>query len=181
MKTSLKVIAFMAAIAVLVSVQSAVAQAKKVMTSKVEAQVKGVTQGTLQGAWKVTEFSTSISSASKITTTAQPGIFIFTKKHYSIMFLSIDKPRSEVPLKNPTDAQKVAAWEPLSANSGSYEITGTTLTTHPMIAKNPAVMKPGAFVTYDFKIQRNTLLLTPKESNTAPGSNPPTFKFLRLE
>jgi hypothetical protein len=181
MKTSLIVVACVAALAVFVSVQSVVAQAKKVVPSKVEAQVKGVTQGTLQGAWKVTEFSTSISSASKITTTAQPGIFIFTKKHYSIMYLSTDKPRPEIPLKNPTDAQKVATWEPLSANSGSYEINGTTLTTHPMIAKNPAVMKPGAFVTYDFKIQGNTLLLTPKESNTVPGGNPPTFNLLRLE
>jgi len=181
MKASLKVISCMAALAVLVSVQSAVAQAKKVVPSKVETRAKGVTQGTLQGAWKVTEFSTSISSASKITTTAQPGIFIFTKKHYSIMFLSIDKPRPEVPPKNPTDAQKVAAWEPLSANSGFYEINGTTLTTHPLIAKNPAVMKPGGFVTYDFIIQGNTLLLTPRESNTVPGGNPPTFKLARLE
>jgi hypothetical protein len=181
MKTSLKVIACLAALAVLVTVQSAVAQSQNVVPTRGVTQAKLVTQGTLQGVWKVTEFSTSISSASKITTTAQPGIFIFTKKHYSIMFLSIDKPRPEVPPKNPTDAQKVAAWEPLSANSGSYEIKGTTLTTHPLIAKNPAVMKPGAFVTYDFKIQGNTLLLTPKESNTVPGGNPPTFKFLRLE
>jgi hypothetical protein len=181
MKTSLKVIACIAALAVFMVVQSAFAQGKNAVSGKVIAQSKGVTQGTLQGAWKVTEFSTSISSASKITTTAQPGIFIFTKKHYSIMFLSIDKPRPEVPLQNPTDAQKVAAWGPLSANSGSYEIKGTTLTTHPMMAKNPAVMKPGAFVTYDFKIQGNTLLLTPKESNTVPGGNPPTFKLVRLE
>jgi hypothetical protein len=169
------VIACMVALVVLVTIQSAAAQAKKVKSGKV------VAQGKLEGAWKITEFSTSVSSTSKITTTAQPGIFIFTKQHYSIMFLSIDKPRPEIPPKNPTDAQKVAAWEPLSANSGSYEIKGTTLTTHPMIAKNPAVMKSGAFVTYDFKIEGNTCLLTPKESNTVPGGNPPTYKLARLE
>jgi len=97
------------------------------------------------------------------------------------MFISSDKPRPDLPLQNPTDAQKIAAFEPFSANSGTYEIKGTILTTHPMVAKNPTVMKPGAFVTYDFKIQGNTLLLTPKESNTVPGSNPPTFKLIRLE
>ena len=181
MKTSVKIIACMAALAVLVTVQSAAAQVKNVMPGKVTAQAKGVTQGILQGVWKVTEFSTSVSSASTITTTAQPGIFIFTKKNYSIMFVSSDGPRPDLPLQNPTDAQKTAAWGPFSANSGSYEIKGTTLTTHPVVAKHPAVMKPGAFVTYDFKIQGNTLLLTPKESNTVPGGNPPTFKLVRLE
>ena len=180
MTTSLKVIACMLALVVLVSVQSAVAQSKNVAPSKRATQAKPVTQG-IQGVWKVTEFSTSISIASRITTTAQPGIFIFTKKNYSIMFISSDKPRPEVPLQKPTNDQKIAAWEPFSANSGTYEIKGTILTTHPVVAKNPAVMKPGAFVTYDFIIQGNTLLLTPKESNTVPGGAPPTFKLVRLE
>jgi hypothetical protein len=175
MKTSLKVIACMAALAVLVTVQSAVAQVKKVVPGKVAAQ------GKLEGVWKIAEFSTAVSSASTITTTAQPGIFIFTKKHYSIMFISSDKPRPNLPLQNATDAQRVAAWGPFSANSGTYEIKGTTLTTHPLVAKHPAVMKPGAFVTYDFKIEGNTRLLTPKESNTVPGGTPPTYKLVRLE
>jgi hypothetical protein len=181
MKTSLKAIACMAVLIVLVTVQSAAAQVKNVVPSKVVTQPKGVTQGILQGVWKVTEFSTAISSASAITTTAQPGIFIFTKNHYSIMFVSSEGPRPELPIQNPTDAQKISAWEPFSANSGTYEIKGTILTTHPVVAKNPTVMKTGAFVTYGFKIQGNTLLLTPKESNTVPGGNPPTFKLMRLE
>jgi hypothetical protein len=169
------VIACMVALVVLVTIHSAAAQVKKVMPGKV------VAQGKLEGVWKITEFSTSVSSASTITTTAQPGIFIFTKKHYSIMFISSDKPRPDLPLQNATDAQRVAAWGPFSANSGTYEIKGTTLTTHPVVAKHPAVMKPGAFVTYDFKIEGNTRLLTPKESNTVPGGNPPTYKLVRLE
>ena len=138
-------------------------------------------KGKLKGVWKITEFSMSIPSAGTITTTAQPSIFIFTKKNYSIMFVSSDKPRPDLPLQDPTDAQKVAAWGPFSANSGTYDIKGTTLTTYPVVAKHPAVMKPGAFVTYDFKIQGNTLLLTPKDSNTVPRGNPPTFKLVRLE
>jgi hypothetical protein len=181
MRKAKAIIACMGALAVLVTVQSATAQVKNVVPGKVVTQRKVVPQGKLEGVWKVTEFSTSVSSVSTITTTAQPGIFIFTKKHYSIMFISSDKPRPELPLQNPTDAQKSTAWGPFSANSGPYEIKGTTLTTHPVVAKNPAVMKPGAFVTYDFKIQENTLLLTPRESNTVPGGNPPTFKLARLE
>jgi hypothetical protein len=181
MKTSLKAIACMFALVVLASAQSAVAQSKNMVPTKGVTKAKLVTQGLVQGVWKVAEFSTSVSNASRITTTAQPGIFIFTKKNYSIMFISSDKPRPEVPLQNPTSAQKIAAWEPFSANSGTYEIEGTTLRTHPVVAKNPTVMKPGAFVTYDFKIEGNTLLLTPKESNTVPGANPPTFKLVRLE
>jgi hypothetical protein len=176
MKASLRVIACMAALAILMVVQSASAQVKKAVPGKV------VAQGMVQGVWKITEFSMSDPSAgTTITTTAQPSIFIFTKKNYSIMYVSSDRPRPDLPLQDPTDAQKLAAWGPFSANSGTYEIKGTTLTTHPVVAKHPAVMKPGAFVTYDFKIQGNTLLLTPKESNTVPGGNPPTFKLVRVE
>jgi len=159
-----KYISCVASLAALMTVQTALARGK------------------LKGVWKFTEFSISGPNAgSTINTPAQPGIFSFTKKHYSIMFLSSDKPRPEYRLQGATDAEKMMAWEPFSANSGTYEIKGTTLTTHPVIAKNPTVMKPGAFVTYVFSVKGKTLLLTPKDSNTVPGGNPPTFKLIRLE
>lgn len=171
-----KYIACMAFLAALMSMQPAFPQGKlkKAQTRSVQTRLAGV--------WKVTEFATPVPSVnSVITTTAQPGIFIFTKRNYSIMYVSSSKPRPRYPQQNPTEAQKVAAWEPFSANAGTYEIKGSILTTHPLVAKNPAVMAPGAFVNYTFKFEGNTLLLTPKDSNTVPGANPPTFKLTRLE
>ncbi|CAN5804677.1 hypothetical protein BH18ACI5_BH18ACI5_05850 [soil metagenome] len=80
-----------------------------------------------------------------------------------------DLPTAQDPEKL-TDAEKMAryeAWELLTANAGTYEIKGTTLTIHPMVAKNPSVM--GQAQTREFKIDGKTLTLIQK-STTAPGT-----------
>jgi hypothetical protein len=37
-----------------------------------------------------------------------------------------------------------ALWGPLVANAGTYQISGDLITIHPLVAKIPVVMKPGA-------------------------------------
>jgi hypothetical protein len=112
-------------------------------------------------------------------TNPQPGFIIFTKKHYSLVALSGDKPRPDLPQKDATDAQKVATWTPLTATLGTYEVKGTTLTFHPIVAKNP--VQPGAFITWDFKIVGDTLFMMVKATNAGPVANPPTFRQVRVE
>ena len=79
----------------------------------------------------------------------QPGLYLFTKQHYSIVTLNGTEPRKDFgtaadPAKL-TDAEKMAryeAWRTLTANSGTYQVSGSTLTTRPLVAKDPAVMGP---------------------------------------
>jgi hypothetical protein len=81
MKTSLKAIAFMAALAVLMTIQSAVAQAR------------------LEGVWKITEVTLSRPNGEKITAPqAQPNLIIFTKRYYSLVSVAADKPRPDLAL-----------------------------------------------------------------------------------
>ena len=160
MKKSLIVIACMAALAVLVTVQSAAAQGK------------------LEGVWKTTEITLTGPNARTITN-PQPGFIIFTKKHFSIVAISGDKPRPDLPQKEATDAQKVATWTPLNATIGTYEVKGTTFTFHPILAKNP--LEPGSFTTWDFKAEGNTILATQKANKAGPSANPVTFKWVRVE
>jgi len=160
MKTSLKVIACMAALAVFVAVQSAAAQGK------------------LQGVWKLTEVAFTGPNARTITP-VEPGIWIITTKHIGFVAITGEKPRPELPQRDATDAQKVATWGPLQAMVGAYEVKGTTITAHPIVGKNPA--KPGRFTTLDFKIEGNTLLTTPKTNQDGPIANPYTLKMIRLE
>ena len=154
------IIACMAALAVFLIVQSAAAQGK------------------LEGVWKVTETTTTGPNARTITA-PQPGIWIFTKKHCSSVGITGDKPRPDLPQQGATDAQKVATWTPLVANAGTYEIKGTTITIHPIVGKNP--FPPGAFTTFDFKIEGNTVTVTAKATANGPVANPYTLKLVRVE
>ena len=60
-------------------------------------------------------------------------------------------------------------WQPFAANSGTYEIKGTTLTRRALVAKNVAVMTNPPAVG-EFKLQGNTLVLTNKSVAGQPAS-----------
>lgn len=160
MRKAKTIIACMAALAVLVTVQSAAAQGK------------------LQGVWKVTE-TTLTGPNARTTKPAETDILIFTKKYLSAVVVTAEKPRPALPQKDATDAQKLATWEPFLAATGTYEVKGTTFTFHPIAAKNP--VEPGEFITFDFKIEGNTLSLTLKANKAGPIANPMTIKMVRLE
>jgi len=159
MKTCLKVIACMAALAFLMLVQSASAQGK------------------LEGVWKITHVTLTGPNAQTITN-PQPGFMIFTKKYSSLVGITGDKPQPDLP-QNATDAQKLATWNPLAATVGTYEIKGTTVTRHNIVAKNG--VKRGSFGTADFKIEGNTLTMTFKANQDGPIANPTTITLVRME
>jgi hypothetical protein len=133
-------------------------------------------QGKLEGVWKITEVTMAGLNARTISNPA-PSLFIFTKKHYNLAFATADRPI--LPRQNATDAQNLAAWTPFSAESGTYEVKGTELTIHPIIAKNTYILKPGSFLTSDIKLQGNTLVLTQKADQDGPKSG--TMKLVRVE
>jgi len=73
-------------------------------------------------------------------------------------------------------------WGPLLANAGTYEVSGDLITIHPLVAKTPVVMKPGATEVYRFRIEGKTLTL--RQVRNARGvtvDSAPTFKFVRVE
>ena len=159
MKKSLVVVACMAALAVLLAVQSAAAQ------------------GRLEGVWQYTEF-TSPDPNAKPTPSTQPGLLVFTKKYWSMILVTGDRPG--LPQKDATDAQKVAAWTPFNSSSGTYEVKGNTYTAKTIVSKDPGGMNPDFFITVEFKIDGNTLITTPKATNAGP-INMGSAKLTRLE
>jgi Lipocalin-like domain len=88
----------------------------------------------LKGAWRVVEVT---APDGKVDSKPEPGLYIFTDRHYSIM--RVNQPRTALP-EAPTDKDRLAAFDPFTANSGTYQIKGTQLMTQPMVAKNPNVM-----------------------------------------
>ncbi len=136
-------------------------------------------QGKLEGVWKLAEINVSSPQAQTIKATA-PSLITFTKKHYSVLLLSAET-RPDLPQQGATDAQKLAAWAPFESYAGTYEIKGTTFTGRNILAKNPFAMKAGDFLTCDFSVVGDTLIITPKVTSTGPVANPPKYKMVRVE
>lgn len=147
-----------------------------VVVLAVGASMIGRSQGpSLEGAWRVTEVVVTGANAST-NKTPQPGLYLFTKKHYSVVSVRGVAPRKDIPAAkdaaNLTDAEKMAryeAWDPFTANAGTYEVKGNTLTTRAIVAKNPSVMG-GEGQTREFKIDGKTLTLIQKSAAGQPAS-----------
>src|SRR5688572_10176532 len=87
----------------------------------------------LQGVWRVTEIVVTGANAAT-NKSPQPGLYVFTKQHYSIITVNGTAPRKDVGTpKDPaklTDAEKIAryeVWDAFTANSGTYQVSGSTL------------------------------------------------------
>jgi hypothetical protein len=144
------------------------------------------TKSPVEGVWKVTEWVLpGRNAAEKGTSITNPeaGLVIFTKGYYSQ--LVVRQPRTAVPEpkdpQNLTDAEKIARyehWRPFTANSGTYEVKGSTLIIRGMVAKNVAVIANGTSVELTFKLDGpNTLWLIPPPS----AAREPQTKLTRLE
>ena len=117
-------------------------------------------------------------------TALQPELMIFTGKHYSRTADTGAQPRPttgyRIPGK-PTLEELQAAWGPFVANAGSYEVSGTTLTLHAIVAKNPRAQADGNFTRLTVRLDGNTLWLTPVETEAGKIGAPVTSKFVRIE
>jgi len=136
----------------------------------------------LTGTWKVTSVKTTGPNARTVTS-PQPGLYVFTGTHYSIMTINSDQPRPLLPtdLTKATADELRAVYGPFTANSGTYEASGANVTFKPEVAKNPPVMAPGATNVSSFKIEGNTLTLTSVRNQDGPVANPTTTTLTRVE
>lgn len=111
----------------------------------------------------------------------QAGLYIFTPTHYSMVLAGTDRP--DIADTNKATADELRSmWGFLLANSGTYEIAGDLITIHPLAAKSPVVMKPGATEVYRFHIEGKTMTL--QQVRNARGvmvENAGVRKFTRVE
>ena len=134
--------------------------------------VYGQTKNPLMGAWKVTEIANPDSPP---LTNPQAGLYLFTEKHYSAVRLNGAKPLPAYPSNDvATDADKVAVFNMLYMNTGSYTVSGNTLTLSPSVAKSAFAMQPGRTIEYEFTMKGDTLTLVQKPKG-------PGLKFVRVE
>ena len=133
----------------------------------------------IEGAWKMVEYSFSSPDSIWTNTSPQPGLFIFEKEYYSIMYLSGEEPRPLYPENYTrsllTDEQIRATFMEFVANSGKYEINESIFSARPIVALEPNFMTDG-FSEYEYKIENETMLLTRTVTSGVRG-----YKLIRLE
>jgi hypothetical protein len=140
----------------------------------------------VQGVWRVDEINYTGPNAR--TVRRAPGLFMFTARHYSTLRVQVESPRPMRPdLNNGEEQSKATAdeirsiWGPFGANAGIYEVSASTLTTRPIVAKNPSVMATGSFTEHTFKLEGSSLTLVTAKSEDGPVANPTTYRLTRIE
>ena len=130
----------------------------------------------LRGGWVVTS---AFDSSDNVNSEPQPGLFVFTGTHYSMMYVNGAEPREQfADNAAQTDAERVAAYNSVTANSGRYEVNGDQITYRAYVAKNPNYMGgwPENEFTFRFRIEGDTLRLTRPNDNGGGG-----FTLRRVE
>jgi hypothetical protein len=94
----------------------------------------------------------------------RPGLMMFGDKYYSIMYVPSDKERSPFIGDVVTEKEKADAFDSFFANAGTYELSGTTMTTTPLVAKNPG-FEGGGFARFQVRVQGKELWMTSKNTD----------------
>jgi hypothetical protein len=124
----------------------------------------------LIGAWRMAEFG----DANGTIANPQPGLYIFARTHYSFVRIQGTRPLPDYPSNDKaTDADKVAVFNALYMNTGTYTVAGNRLSTVAMVAKSKFAIG-GSGNQYEFAIAGNTLTLTQRPQGA-------TLKLTRLE
>jgi len=139
------------------------------VTAPVHAQ-----EPTIVGSWIATGWEGQAEDA-------QPGLLIFTDTHYSMMFVPGGMTRALYSGESMTDADMMAAFSTLVANSGRYTRSGNQITTEAYVALNPNYMARWGEneLTYTFRIEGDILRLTWPEDFIKPGDPPFSGIFRR--
>jgi len=111
----------------------------------------------VEGAWV---FVSITSPDGETNAQPRPGLLVFTKTHYSMMFVASEEPRAQYTGEEMTDADMVAAYTTFVANSGRYEVNGNELTSRAFVAKDPNYMGawPENAITCTFEIDGEGML-----------------------
>jgi hypothetical protein len=138
---------------------------------------------TLQGAWQTVKIAIG-GSTPRTLTVPQPGPYLtlFTAKHYSRTEVQSETPRPLLPDPSKASADELrAVWGPVVAEAGTYEVTGDTITMHPLASKSPAAMATGAFIVCSFKLDGATLTIAQQRNQAGPYPSPVTFTLTRVD
>ena len=138
--------------------------------------------GSVQGVWQAVEVTFPGTSPRTIKIPEpRPNLTIITARHYGRVQVDSEEPRPV-----PTDIAKSTAdelravWGPFVGEACTAQTSeGHVITMHPIVAKNPAAMKSGAFTTWSYRRDGNTMRLTATANQNGPV-DPVTVTVIRV-
>jgi hypothetical protein len=137
---------------------------------------------TIQGVWRVVEATITGPAARTISFSEQPSLTTITARHYTRVEIQASGPRPILKDVATASADELrAVWGPVVAEAGTYEVADNVITMRPIASKNPAVMGPGVFIAYTYKLDGDTLVLTQQRNQNGPFANPFSLKLVRVE
>lgn len=126
----------------------------------------------LVGVWSLT--AVDPGDGSSLIQPSQPGLYIFADRYYSAVFAPGADPRIKSAISfQPTTEEMVAQYETIIVNAGTYEISGSTVTFRPVIAKSPGFV--GGYQVSTFRVEGDTLVLVADTLVSVDGVSPPDF------
>jgi len=144
-------------------------------------------QESIQGVWQPVEVRLTGPGARTITIPEpRRTLTIFTARHYSRVVDEAERPRPVLADPATATADDLrSSWGPFVAEAGTYELNelngGHSITMRPIVAKNPAAMAPGTFITCSYRLEGNTLWVVEQRNQRGPLANPVTIKLVRVE
>jgi hypothetical protein len=145
-----------------------------------QAGQRGGVAGSIIGVWRVVGV-TPTGPNQMANENPQPGLRIFTQRHYSFVPVNTSKPRGEVPRGGAVPDNDVAgALRSPAAHAGTYETNGNELTLQATVGSKPNVT---GVVVQTFRLEgSDTLWLTEKwTSGGGAVQNPTTVRLTRVE
>ena len=117
-------------------------------------------ENTLEGVWRIVQAHSVDSEGQTTDGYAQTSVVIFTTGHYSFVWTFGSETRAPAAERwNATDAEKIDAYNSIIVNTGTYELTGSTIVTRPISAKSQE-FTGGGYSDYEYRIEGDTLHLT---------------------
>jgi hypothetical protein len=108
----------------------------------------------------------SLAGVGRTTTnnSPQPGLVLFTGRHYSLMYVEGTQPRKLfADPQRITDAEKIDAFDTFVGHTGTYRIADSVIAMQAVIAKLPNLVQSDlgdSFMRFAHQITGDTLRLT---------------------
>jgi hypothetical protein len=121
--------------------------------------VSAQAQTPLTGVWEVEEITRDGGRFQG--TSTEPGLIFFGDEYYSTMHVNAPRPLEpeDTPRRELSYEQMLAAYDPFTANAGTYGVEGSTVTMRPSVALSARFMSGGE-VTSEYRMEGNKLILT---------------------
>jgi hypothetical protein len=118
----------------------------------------------IHGAWRLTESSLDGNDTTITNRSPQPGLVLFTQRHYSLMYVEGSARRAPyADPSSPTDAEKVAAFNTFTGHSGTFTVADSMIEMHIVVSKSPSLMGTDlrtSFARFAYRRVGDTLWLT---------------------